>query len=386
MAAAAAIEEEFHDNSFEQRFLDQQLDLEGADDESWVTTRLIPNPKTTRLRVYATQSTHKTLTSLRQGSMIHVWDQDLTHLCNESFHDAYMTHTSTSPNYQILASLDIGRRQVELEGYELVQRQADLATSVAQAVARHALLKKFFRVLNTRDLVPHQFRVTDKPMPLRDGLAAWDESWRTDEFVVDPSRITLHIGLTGIDGDTFKHDYLMDQYGIQVNKTSSNTALFMTNIGTSRSAVAFLIEVLVKIAHDIEERLEEMGPTELRHHQIRVQELTTSPPLPHFSRFAAKYRVDDITIDGDMRSAHYESYKHENCEYIMPDHLAELVRSGVEVVAAGFVTPYPPGFPVLVPGQVITSAVVEFMAALDTREIHGFDTELGYRIFKLNEC
>ena len=34
-----------------------------------------------------------------------------------------MTHTSTSPNYQILASLDVGRRQVELEGYELVQRQ-----------------------------------------------------------------------------------------------------------------------------------------------------------------------------------------------------------------------------------------------------------------------
>ena len=68
----------------------------------------------------------------------------------------------------------------------------------------------------------------------------------------------------------------------------------------------------------------------------------------------------------------------------MPDRLAELVRSGVEVVAAGFVTPYPPGFPVLVPGQVITSDVVEFMSALDTREIHGFDPEQGYRIFRLS--
>lgn len=385
MAAAAAIEEEFRESSFEQRYLEQQAALEGADDEAWLSRRLIPNPETTRLRVYATQSTHKTLTSLRQGSMIHLWDQDFTHLSHESFHDAYMTHTSTSPNYQILASLDIGRRQVELEGYELVQRQADLATSVAQAVARHALLKKYFRVLSTRDLIPEQYRETDKPMPLRDGLAAWDDAWRRDEFVVDPSRITLHIGLTGIDGDTFKHDYLMDQFGIQVNKTSRNTALFMTNIGTSRSAVAFLIEVLVKIAHNIEDSLEEMGPSELRHHEQRVQELTTSPPpLPHFSRFADKYRIDDITIDGDMRTAHYESYKHENCEYVMPERLAELVRSGVEVVAAGFVTPYPPGFPVLVPGQVITSDVVEFMSVLDTREIHGFDPDQGYRIFKLN--
>ena len=42
----------------------------------------------------------------------------------------------------------------------------------------------------------------------------------------------------------------MDQYGIQVNKTSRNTVLFMTNIGTTRSSVAYLIEVLVKIARD----------------------------------------------------------------------------------------------------------------------------------------
>ena len=72
-----------------------------------------------RIRVYATQSTHKTLTALRQGSMIHVFDQDFQHN-EEAFHEAYMTHTSTSPNYQILASLDVGRRQVELEGFELV--------------------------------------------------------------------------------------------------------------------------------------------------------------------------------------------------------------------------------------------------------------------------
>ncbi|MFP3802218.1 ornithine decarboxylase, partial [Paraburkholderia sp. SIMBA_027] len=105
------------------------------------------------IRVYATQSTHKTLTSLRQGSMIHVFDQDFASSNSESFREAYMTHTSTSPNYQILASLDIGRRQVELEGYGLVQKQSDLAVSVAQAVARHPLLRKYFRVLSSRDLI-----------------------------------------------------------------------------------------------------------------------------------------------------------------------------------------------------------------------------------------
>jgi arginine decarboxylase len=36
----------------------------------------LPDPDKVRIRVYATQSTHKTLTSFRQGSMIHIWDED----------------------------------------------------------------------------------------------------------------------------------------------------------------------------------------------------------------------------------------------------------------------------------------------------------------------
>ena len=84
------------------------------------------------MRVYATQSTHKTLTSLRQGSMIHVFDQDFAQKVAETFHEAYMAHTSTSPNYQILASLDLGRRQAALEGFELVQRQVEIRDAAAR--------------------------------------------------------------------------------------------------------------------------------------------------------------------------------------------------------------------------------------------------------------
>jgi arginine decarboxylase len=46
-----------------------------------------------------------------------------------------------------------------------------------------------------------------------------------------------------------------------------------------------------------------------------------------------------------------------------------------------FVTPYPPGFPILVPGQVVTADILAFMSALDTREIHGYLPEFGYRVF-----
>src|SRR5439155_18838651 len=93
-----------------------------------------------------------------------------------------------------------------------------------------------------------------------------DRAWQQDEFVLDPSRLALYIGATGIDGDTFKHEYLMDRYGIQINKTSRNTVLFMTNIGTTRSSVAYLIEVLAKLAHELDYGVERMGPVHRRAH------------------------------------------------------------------------------------------------------------------------
>ena len=53
-----------------------------------------------------------------------------------------MAHTSTSPNYQILASLDLGRRQVALEGVELVQRQIENAMQLRDAIDNHPLLQQ----------------------------------------------------------------------------------------------------------------------------------------------------------------------------------------------------------------------------------------------------
>ncbi len=245
----------------------------GTTTASCSTLRLMPDPAKARVRVYATQSTHKTLTSLRQGSMIHVWDQDFKDKAEEAFHEAYMTHTSTSPNYQILASLDVGRRQVELEGYELVQRQLELAMTLREQVMHHPLLKKYFRFLRVGDLVPPQYRESgvESYYNTETGWNNMEAAWRTDEFALDPSRATLAIGGTGVDGDTFKNKYLMDKYGIQINKTSRNTVLFMTNIGSTRSAVAYLMEVLVKIARDVDQRVADMSAIERRIHDKRVQ-------------------------------------------------------------------------------------------------------------------
>jgi arginine/lysine/ornithine decarboxylase len=321
---------------------------------------------------------------LRQGSMIHQWDQDFSHKVEETFHEAYMTHTSTSPNYQILASLDLGRRQADLEGFELVQKQIENAMRLRDAVDHHPLLSKYMKCLTTADMIPSGFRSSGIDQPLRSGLPNMIKAWDQDEFVLDPSRITIYIGATGIDGDHFKRSHLMDRYGVQINKTSVNTVLFMTTIGTTRSSVAYLIGVLVTIARDLENQLADMSPTERAAHERSVQRLTSpSAPLPDFSGFHPSFTdgPGQSTPEGDVRRAFYLAYNDTYCEYLKPEEVEQRVENGEQVVSTTYVTPYPPGYPVLVPGQVFSQQILSFMRALDTPEIHGYRADLGYRVY-----
>jgi arginine decarboxylase len=358
--------------------------IDAAADEVLLGRRLLPDPARARVRVYATQSTHKTLTSLRQGSMIHVWDQDFSQKVKDTFHEAYMTHTSTSPNYQILASLDLGRRQAALEGFELVQKQIENAMRLRDAVDHHPLLSKYMRCLMTKDLIPAEYRPSGIDQPLRSGLPNMIKAWESDEFVLDPSRVTIYIGNSGIEGDVFKRRYLMDRYGVQINKTSRNTVLFMTTIGTTRSSVAYLIEVLVTIARELEAQLADMSPAERAAHERAVLRLTApSAPLPDFSGFHPSFTDGRglPTREGDVRRAFYLSYNDCYCEYLEPDEVEQRVEAGEQVVSTTYVTPYPPGFPVLVPGQVFSPQILAFMRSLDTPEVHGYRADLGYRVY-----
>ncbi|MEM6971629.1 MAG: aminotransferase class I/II-fold pyridoxal phosphate-dependent enzyme [Pseudomonadota bacterium] len=386
MNAANTLRQRFRDPKHTAAYEKQHAELADADDATLLATRLIAPPRA-RVRVYTTQSTHKTLTSLRQGSMIHVNDQDFKGEVEQAFHEAYMTHTSTSPNYQIIASLDVGRRQVELEGFEFVQRQVEAAMSLRRAISTHPLLAKYFKLLTAGDLIPEQYResgVTSYYDPDQGWTDIW-ECWASDEFVLDATRVTLAVGGTGWDGDTFKTQILMDKYGIQVNKTSRNTVLFMTNIGTTRSSVAYLIEVLVEIAKELDDRLDDASRMERRSFEKRVQNLMEElPPLPDFSRFHDAFRCRDgsTTPEGDMRSAFFLAYDEDNCDYLALDgSVKAAMASGREVVSASFIIPYPPGFPILVPGQVISEEILAFMRALDVNEIHGYRPDLGLRVF-----
>ncbi|MFT5980196.1 MAG: arginine decarboxylase [Flavobacteriales bacterium] len=347
--------------------------------------QLMPDPDKVRIRVYATQSTHKTLSSFRQGSMIHIWDQDFRRKSQATFLEAYMTHTSTSPNYQMLASLDAGRRQVQFEGYELVERGIELAMSLRAKINDDPALSKYFDVLTVKDFIPAEYRHSELlEYYSRDtGWNRMETAWDEDEFVLDPTKVTLHIGRTGVDGDTFKNKFLMDKFSIQINKTSRNTVLFMTNIGTSRGSITYLINALLQISAMLDENFDALDTREREIHSKKVHSLTHDvPPLPDFSFFHHSFQAVPGIPGGNLREAFFLTYNEDNYTYVqLNDCLAQLEK-GVELVASSFVIPYPPGFPVLVPGQIATEGIIKFMLALDVKEIHGFRADLGLRVFK----
>jgi arginine decarboxylase len=85
-----------------------------------------------------------------------------------------------------------------------------------------------------------------------------------------------------------------------------------------------------------------------------------------------------------MRTAFYGAYVEADCEYL-PLNSPEVdkrLKNGPELVSANFVIPYPPGFPIMVPGQVLTAETIGFMRKLDVKEIHGYEAARGLKLLK----
>jgi arginine decarboxylase len=325
----------------------------------------MPDPEKVKLRVYATQSTHKTLSSFRQGSMIHVIDEQFN---EDSFLDAFYTHTSTSPNYQILASLDIARRQVALEGYSLVSKSIELASWLKKHLINNPKVSALFRVLISEDIFPEKTNHKDVKINECEILNEVI-NYQQEGMLVDPTRVTLDISETGLTGSQFRK-LLINRYNIQVNKTSRHTVLFIINIAATRKSVEYLYRTLAEMADLIINK--------------KTDELVVeSSSMPQNRKYHGRYLPYKHTMIASLRKAYYDAYKNENIEYLTVNkENLEKSKNGELWVSALFVTPYPPGFPLLVPGQVIDYEMLSYISSIINDEIHGFDKELGLKILK----
>jgi arginine decarboxylase len=237
-------------------------------------------------------------------------------------------------------------------------------------------------------MIPAEYRksgFTDWGVPgwkMTDTIGALDN----DEFYLDPTRITLLCGNAGYDGTQFKA-ILSNDHDIQINKTSRNSVLVQININNTRSDMAHLIKALTDMARQIDKRLEEGGAAEQAAFKARVKSLVEDvPDLPDFERFHNAFRDNpkSATQEGHMREPYFMAYEAANREYIklFSKEIDERLAKGPELVSAKFVIPYPPGFPIMVPGQVITKEIITFMRKLDVKEIHGYNAAAGLELLK----
>jgi arginine decarboxylase len=114
--------------------------------------------------------------------------------------------------------------------------------------------------------------------------------------------------------------------------------------------------------------------------------MTDVPDLPNFSRFHDAFRdaPRGASNEGHIREAFFMAYDAGNCEFLKlaSPQIDERLKNGPPLVSANFVIPYPPGFPIMVPGQVITADTITFMRKLDVKEIHGYQAAMGLKLLK----
>ncbi|MGH8757785.1 MAG: aminotransferase class I/II-fold pyridoxal phosphate-dependent enzyme, partial [Burkholderiales bacterium] len=289
-------------------------------DEAWYGfARFHPDFRPTAIEAgadYATQSTHKVLSAFSQASMIHVNDADFNeHIFRENFN----MHTSTSPQYSMIASLDIARKQAVMEGYKLLSRTLALAKELRTQINSTGV----FRVLGLDDLLPDEVRA--------------------DNIKLDPTKVTVDISRCGYTVEDLQQE-LFERYNIQVEKSTFNTLTLLLTIGTTRSKVSRLYDALMRIARE--------GRAPPRLYQI--------PDIPSFTQL--KYLPRDAFYCGGELSPLVDEKDRVN-----------TALSGR--VCADQVVPYPPGIPVLVPGQVITTDIIHYLVGLlrsqKRVELHG---------------
>lgn len=271
---------------------------------------------------YVTQSTHKILSAFSQASMIHVNDPTFDeHLFRENFN----MHTSTSPQYNLIASLDVARKQAVTEGFRLLDRALKLAQELRQKINSTGA----FRVLELEDLLP--------------------ESVRGDSVQLDPTKLTVDISQSGYSTDELQRA-LFERFNIQIEKSTFNTITLLLTVGTTRSKMSRLFDALLRLAKE----------------QRAPRALGKMPEIPGFSRLACL-----------PRDAFYEAG--ERLPLLDDDGLPNTALTGR--VCCDQIVPYPPGIPVLVPGQVIEANIVAYMARLlktqKSIEMHGLAEEGG---------
>ena len=335
--------------------------------------------------IYETQSTHKLLAAFSQASMIHVKGE----INEATFNEAFMMHTSTSPFYPIVASTETAAAMMRGNvGHRLIDESIDRAIRFRKEIKR---LREesdswFFDVWQPENIGTKECWEL-KPEDKWHGFRNIDQ----EHMYLDPIKVTL---LTpGLNGDgtmaergipaSIVSKYLDDR-GVIVEKTGPYNLLFLFSFGIDNTKAMGLLRELCNFRRDYDRNLEikEAIPSLYKkdpsfYDGMRLQELAQV--------------IDKLIVERDLPNMLFHVFETLPKLVMTPfDAFQRELNGEVEEVRiqdmqdkvnANMILPYPPGVPLVMPGEMLTAdnrAVLDFMLMLCEIGEHfpGFETDI----------
>jgi arginine decarboxylase len=348
-----------------------------------------PRPKD--LMVYATQSTHKLLAGISQASQVLVQDAQNVKLDRHLFNEAYLMHTSTSPQYAIIASCDVAAAMMEPPGGTALAEESILE-SLDFRRAMRKVDKEYGKDWWFKVWGPDKLPTAGIGKPVDWMLKAGDK-WHgfgalADGFnMLDPIKCTLitpgldvsgKFATTGIPASIVSK-YLAE-HGIVVEKTGLYSFFIMFTIGITKGRWNTLLTALQQFKDDYDRNqpmwrvLPEFCAAHPRYERTCLKDLCQSIHAMYakgdIARLVTEMYLSDI--EPAMKPADaYAHIAHRKTERVEIDKLEGRITTAL-------LTPYPPGIPLLIPGEKFNKKIVDYLKF--TRAFNaafpGFDTDV----------
>src|SRR5450830_79336 len=351
-------------------------------------------PRAKESMIFATQSTHKLLAGLSQASQILVRESESHKLNRHIFNEAYLMHTSTSPQYAIIASCDVAAAMMEPPGGTALVEE-----SIAEALDFRRAMRKvddeygkdwWFKVWGPDKLVDDGIgRATDWIIKADAKSTKWHGFGKlADGFnMLDPIKSTIVTPGLDLNGKFAKTGIpasivtkFLAEHGVIVEKTGLYSFFIMFTIGITKGRWNSLLTALQQFKDDYEKNqpmwciLPEFCQKNRRYERMGLRDL-----CQHVHELYAKYDIARLTTEmylSDLTPAMKPSdafayIAQRKTERVEIDHLEGRITTSL-------VTPYPPGIPLLIPGEVFNKKIVDSLKF--SREFNaqcpGFETDI----------
>jgi arginine decarboxylase len=349
-------------------------------------------PRSDETLVFATQSTHKLLAGLSQASQILVQDGTSRKLDTHRFNESYLMHSSTSPQYAIIASCDVAAAMMEPPGGKALVEE-----SLLEAIDFRRAMHKVDEEFGEDDW---WFKVWGPDVQAEEGLGDrdnWiihdDDDWHgfgkidSGFNMLDPIKSTIITPGLNLKGEfdefgipaAIVSKYLAE-HGIIIEKTGLYSFFIMFTIGITKGRWNSMVTELQQFKDDYDHNLPmwrvmpEFAKKHPQYERVGLRDLCTE-----IHNVYKQYDVARITtemylsnIEPAMTPADaWAKMAHREVERVSIDALEGRVT-------AMLVTPYPPGIPLLVPGERFNKTIVRYLQfARDfNARFPGFETDV----------